>query len=152
MEILRRISAFITEMDFAVLSALSPDGPWVSLMSYLPGSDGLEVFLAMSTGSYKAKLIDKNPKVALLIDNRCRRSDPGSVTALGIHGTAELVVADIERARILEEFRKHRPHLAELLGRADTGIVRVTPRSFQLFDGVDKGEFLKHGEAGWHYG
>jgi hypothetical protein len=30
--------------------------------------------------------------------------------------------------------------------------VRVTPRSFQLFDGVDKGEFLKHGEAGWHYG
>ena len=103
----------------------------------------------MCTGSYKAKLIGKNPKVALLIDNRCRRSDPGSVTALGIHGTAGFVTAYTEKIEIVEAFRKHRPHLAELLGHPDTGIVSVTPRSFQLFDGVDKGYFLKRGGVGW---
>ena len=149
MEILRRISAFITEMDFAVLSALSPDGPWISLMSYLPGSDGLTVYLAMSTGSYKAKLIRENPKVALLVDSRCRHKDPSRITALSIHGTAEFVTAYTEKIEIVEAFRKHRPHLSELLGRPDTGIVSVTPRSFQLFDGVDKGYFLKRGGVGW---
>ncbi|KHK01320.1 hypothetical protein NY78_3302 [Desulfovibrio sp. TomC] len=39
--------------------------------------------------------------------------------------------------------------MAELLDRSDIGIVRVTPKSFQLLDGVDKGYFIKHGEAGW---
>ena len=152
MEILNRISGFIMEMDFAVLSVLSPDGPWISLMSYLPGSDGLTVSLALSTGSYKAKLIRENPKVALLIDNRCHHNDPSRVTALSIHGTAEFVTSHIEQTERVEAFRRHRPHLAELLGRPDTGIVRIAPRSFQLFDGVDKGYFLKHGEAGWSLG
>ncbi|WP_029460397.1 pyridoxamine 5'-phosphate oxidase family protein [Solidesulfovibrio alcoholivorans] len=151
MEILRRIAAFITEMDFAVLSALSPEGPWISLMSYLPGSDGLTVCLAMSTGSYKAKLIRENPNVALLIDNRCRHDDPGRVTALSMHGTAGHVTDPAERGKIVADFQRHRPHLDAFLGRPDTGIVRVTPRSFQLFDGVDRGEFIKHGEAGWHH-
>lgn len=151
MEILRRISAFIGEMDFAVLSALSPSGPWISLMSYLPDFDGLTVYLAMSTGSYKARLMLENPRVALLIDNRCRHTDPSRVTALSIHGTAEFITAQGDRVRICTAFMSHRPHLAELLGRPDTGIVRVTPKSFQLFDGVDKGYFIKHGESGWQH-
>ncbi|MYL85408.1 hypothetical protein GTA51_20205 [Desulfovibrio aerotolerans] len=151
MEILRRISAFITEMDFAVLSAISPSGPWTSLMSYLPGSDGLTVYLAMSTGSYKAKLMLENPRVALLIDNRCRYTDPSMVTALSIHGTAEFLATHRERVKICTAFLGHRPHLAALLERPDTGIVRVTPKSFQLLDGVDKGYLIKQGESGWYH-
>ena len=151
MEILGRIAAFLTEMDFAVLSTLSPGGPWISLMSYLPGEDGLTVCLAMATGSYKARLIRENPNVALLIDNRCRHDDPGRVTALGIYGTAAHVADHAASGQIVATFRRRRPHLAAFLDRPDTGIVRITPGSFQVFDGVDKGEFLKHGEAGWHY-
>ena len=151
MEILGRIAAFIGEMDFAVLSTLSPGGPWISLMSYLPGADGLTVCLAMATGSYKARLIRENPNVALLIDNRCRHDDPGRVTALSIYGTAAHVADHAASGQIVATFRRRRPHLAAFLDRPDTGIVRITPGSFQVFDGVDKGEFLKHGEAGWHY-
>ena len=87
-------------MDFAVLSAISSSGPWASLMSYLPGSDGLTVYLAMPTGSYKAKLMLENPRVALLIDNRCRYTDPSRDTALSIHGTAEFLTTHSERAKI----------------------------------------------------
>jgi PPOX class probable F420-dependent enzyme len=65
--------------------------------------DGAHVYVATSSHSRKARNLQSNPKVSLMIDAR----DPAASYGLTIAGTAELLYGDLSRERNMAIHRKY---------------------------------------------
>ena len=65
--------------------------------------DGTHIFVATSSHSRKARNLQSNPKVSLMVDAR----DPAASCGTTIAGTAQILPSDLSRKRNAEIYRKY---------------------------------------------
>jgi PPOX class probable F420-dependent enzyme len=99
--------------------------------------DGTHVFVATSSRSRKARNLQSNPKVSLMIDAR----DPTASCGITIAGTAQIVTADSSRTRNAEIHRKYLSEAAladakvgPLFAALDDVTIKITPASVIAWD------------------
>ena len=92
----------------ASLATENPDGS-IHMVAVWYWFDGTDIFVATSSRSRKARNLQSNHKVSLMIDAR----DPAASCGITIAGTAEILTADLSRKRNAEIHRKYlsEPHL-----------------------------------------
>jgi nitroimidazol reductase NimA-like FMN-containing flavoprotein (pyridoxamine 5'-phosphate oxidase superfamily) len=65
--------------------------------------DGTHLFVATASGSRKARNLQSNPKVSLMIDSR----DPAASCGITIAGTAQILTGDASRQKNAEIHGKY---------------------------------------------
>src|SRR5450755_4997982 len=86
----------------ASLATESPDGS-IHMVAVWFWFDGSHVFVGTSSRSRKARNLQSNPKVSLMIDAR----DPAASYGIPIAGTAQILTADASRKSNAEIHRKY---------------------------------------------
>ena len=84
------------------LGTHGPDGS-VHMVAVWYGFDGSDIFVATSSRSRKARNVDENPKVSLMIDSR----DVAASRGITVVGTARVIRGEESRKRNLEIHRKY---------------------------------------------
>ncbi len=84
------------------LGTHGPDGS-VHMVAVWYGFDGSDIFVATSSRSRKARNVDENPKVSLMIDSR----DVAASRGITVVGTARVIRGEESRKRNLEVHRKY---------------------------------------------
>lgn len=97
----------------ASLATENPDGS-IHMVAVWYWFDGTDICVATSSRSRKARNLQSNHKVSLMIDAR----DPAASCGITIAGTAEILTADLSRKRNAEI---HRKYLSEA-ALADAGV------------------------------
>ena len=99
--------------------------------------DGTHLFIATSSRSRKARNLQKNPKVALMIDAR----DPAASRGVTVAGTAETVSGETSKHLNLQIHRKYLSEAALADARVgpvfagwDDVTLRIVPRSVIAWD------------------
>jgi heme iron utilization protein len=118
----------------AVLATQGEDGPYTSLMVFLPADEFTSLLVATSRRTRKYANIRRCPEVALLVDNRSNSgSDVQEARALTILGRAEEVLG-AERQALSDSFARKHPGLTEFLHLPDTALIRVRVRRYLLIE------------------
>jgi PPOX class probable F420-dependent enzyme len=86
----------------ASLATENPDSS-IHMVAVWYWFDGTHVWVATSSRSRKARNLQSNPKVSLMIDAR----DPAASYGVTIAGTAEILSGDVSRKRNMEIHRKY---------------------------------------------
>ena len=86
----------------ASLATKNPDGT-IHIVAVWYWFDGTDVFVATSSRSRKARNLQSNPKVSLMIDAR----DPAASYGVTIAGIAQILTGDVSRKRNEEIHRKY---------------------------------------------
>ena len=89
----RRVASLATE---------NPDGT-IHIVAVWYWFDGTDVFVATSSRSRKARNLQSNPKVSLMIDAR----DPAASYGVTIAGIAQILTGDVSTKRNKEIHRKY---------------------------------------------
>jgi Uncharacterized stress protein (general stress protein 26) len=79
-----RARELVGESGLCVLATSGPEGPHLSLMSYLAEEDGWTIYLLTKRGSRKHRNMEADSRASLLIDDREShgREGRGGVAAL----------------------------------------------------------------------
>lgn len=99
--------------------------------------DGTSIFVATSSRSRKARNLQSNPKVSLMIDAR----DPAASYGINVAGTAQILAGDPSRKWNAEIHRKYLseaamadPKLGPVFGAWDDVTIQITPASVIAWD------------------
>lgn len=126
--------SLILNSELCVLATMGPQGPHVSLMSYLASKDGASLYFVTKTDTLKCSNIQNESRVSILIDDR-RVGNHGELNALTISGRAERVQDTREEAELLARFTAERPHLCRISSDPDSQVFRVVIEKLQLLEG-----------------
>ncbi len=120
----------------ATLATENPDGS-IHMVAVWFWYDSSHVFVATSSRSRKARNLQSNRKVSLMIDAR----DPAASCGITIAGTAELLTGDLSRKSNTEIHRKYLSAAALADARVgpvfaawDDVTIKVTPASVIAWD------------------
>jgi PPOX class probable F420-dependent enzyme len=123
----RHVASFATE---------NPDGS-IHMVAVWYWFDGSRIFVATSSRSRKARNLQSNPKVSLMIDAR----DPAASCGLNIAGMGQILTGDESRKRNAEIYRKYLSDAARADSRIgpvfaawDDVTVQITPASVIAWD------------------
>jgi PPOX class probable F420-dependent enzyme len=123
----RHIASFATE---------NPDGS-IHMVAVWYWFDGTNVFVATSSRSRKARNLQSNPKVSLMIDAR----DPAASYGITIAGIAQILTTDLSRKVNAEIHRKYLSAAAFADSRVgpvfaawDDVTIQITPASVIAWD------------------
>jgi nitroimidazol reductase NimA-like FMN-containing flavoprotein (pyridoxamine 5'-phosphate oxidase superfamily) len=109
----------------AVLATGGASFPYTSLVAFAVTPDLCHAVFATRTGTRKYALIESNPGVALLVDNRANRpEDFAAALAVTVLGNA-LVCAGAEAERYGAMLLGRHPELADFVRSPDCRIVAV---------------------------
>jgi len=89
----RRVASLATE---------NPDGS-IHMVAVWYWFDGTHIFVATSSRSRKARNLQSNPKISLMIDAR----DPSASCGITVAGTAQILTGDVSRKSNAEIHRKY---------------------------------------------
>lgn len=120
------VRRLLDSQRFVVLSTLSDDGPYCSLVAFWTAEDLSHALFATMRDSRKFSNLALHPRVALLFDDRSNRdSDIQEGMAVTATGQArELTDAGARTAAAALFLAKH-PQLAEFIGSPGCALVRV---------------------------
>lgn len=120
----------------ATMATHNPDGS-VHMVAVWFWFDGKEIFVATSSRSRKARNLQANPKVSLMIDAR----DPAASCGVTITGSAEFVSGDSSHRYNLEIHKKYMseaaladPRVGPVFAGWDDVTVRIAPVSVISWD------------------
>ena len=123
----RHIASFATE---------NPDGS-IHIVAVWYWFDGTHIFVATSSRSRKARNLQSDSKVTLMIDAR----DPAASYGITIAGTAQILTADLSRKANAEIHRKYLSAAAladsrvgPVLAAWDDVTIQITPASVIAWD------------------
>ena len=135
-----RARELVLANGLCVLATSGPDGPYLSLMSYLAKDDGETIHLLTQRGSRKHRNLMADSRMSLLIDDRESqgRERGGQVTALSISGRAQEVADPKTAVDILARLVKRHPDLANLAKGPDLAVLEVTPQAWLLLEGPQR--------------
>jgi nitroimidazol reductase NimA-like FMN-containing flavoprotein (pyridoxamine 5'-phosphate oxidase superfamily) len=133
------ITGVIKTGHLCVLSTISGDRPYSSLMRYTVNDRCTEIYLVTHKNTTKYQNILKNPRVSLLMDTRTEAAI-SDIQALSIEGVA-FTVADADkqatdRALIVDRFIHRHPDVAEFVRQPDAAVICVEVHEFQLLNGI----------------
>jgi general stress protein 26 len=102
-----------------------------------PDDDNARIYLATSTRTRKARNIEANPKVTLMIDSR----DAASSCGITIYGNAQMLSGEASRHWNEQVHRKylsagalHDPKVGPVFAAFDDLTIEITPRSIIAWD------------------
>jgi PPOX class probable F420-dependent enzyme len=120
----------------ASLATESPDGS-IHMVAVWFWFDGSHVFVGTSSRSRKARNVQSNPKVSLMIDAR----DPAATCGITIAGDAQILTDDSSRPRNAEIHRKYLSAAAladarvgPVFAALDDVAIQITPASVIAWD------------------
>lgn len=120
----------------ASLATENPDGS-IHVVAVWYWFDGSDVFVATSSRSRKARNLQSDPKVSLMIDSR----DPAASCGITLAGTAQVLSGDLSRKSNAEIHRKYLSHAALVDPRVgpvfaawDDVTLKITPASVIAWD------------------
>jgi PPOX class probable F420-dependent enzyme len=120
----------------ASLATESPDGS-IHMVAVWFWFDGSHVFVGTSSRSRKARNVQSNPKVSLMIDAR----DPAATCGITIAGDAQILTDDSSRQRNAEIHRKYLSAAAladarvgPVFAALDDVAIQITPASVIAWD------------------
>jgi PPOX class probable F420-dependent enzyme len=120
----------------ASLGTQNPDGS-IHMVAVWYWFDGASIYVATSTRTRKARNLQANPKVSLMIDAR----DPAASRGINITGSAEILTGDPSRewnARVhhkyLSEDAVRDPRVGPVFASWDDVTIQIAPRSVFAWD------------------
>jgi len=140
-DIKSRIRRLLFSQKLAVLSTQGKDGPYTSLVAFVPYQHLKSILFATPHYTQKYKNLKKTGRVALLIDNRENRSaDFRQGSALTILGTANELQGESKKTSLSDYIKTH-PELKNFAFSSSTRLFRVDIRQYSLtteFQNVEK--------------
>jgi len=120
----------------ASLATANPEGS-VHMVAVWFWFDGTHIFVATNSASRKARNLQSNPKVSLMIDSR----DPAASCGVTIAGTAQTLTGDSSRQKNAEIHRKYLSTAAladarvgPVIAAWDDVTIQITPASVIAWD------------------
>ena len=136
------ITEVIQTGHLCVLSTISGDRPYGSLMRYLANERYTEIYLVTHKNTTKYRNLLRNPRVSLLMDTRMSAAI-SDIQALSIAGVA-VPVADAEKlASVLDRFIHRHPDVAEFVRHPDAAVICVEVHEFLLLNGIQDARRVK---------
>lgn len=121
-----KIRALCERESFAVLATQGSGQPYASLIGFATSIDLTHLVFATPTQTRKYALLEKENRVALLIDNRSSQPDNVNVlSALTITGKGSILSVPEEIGKWGKLLTNKHPYLREFLALSDTAIVVV---------------------------
>lgn len=142
------ITEVIKAGTMCVLSTISGDRPYTSLMRYAADDRCMEIYLVTHKNTTKYRNLLKNPHVSLLMDTRTRAA-LSDIQALSIEGVA-FTVSDADRqasdrASIVDRFIQRHPDISEFVRHPDAAVICVEVHEFLLLNGIRDAHRVKVG-------
>ena len=124
--------------DLCVLATVSEGKPHCSLMSYISGEEGREIYLISHKQTRKYLNLMENHTVSLLIDTREKQEGQTRtyIKSLTVSGEFQNINDPNKKDLIRTEFLKRHSHLTDFLNDPGAEIFAIKIKSFQLLDGV----------------
>jgi PPOX class probable F420-dependent enzyme len=120
----------------ASLATENPDGS-IHMVAVWYWFDGARVFVATSSRSRKARNLQSNPKVSLMIDAR----DPAASCGINIAGSAQILTGDSSRKSNAAIHRKYLsaaaladPRVGPVFAAWDDVTIQITPAAVIAWD------------------
>ncbi|GFK95563.1 hypothetical protein NNJEOMEG_03430 [Fundidesulfovibrio magnetotacticus] len=144
MELHEEMAAMILGNGLCAMATCGGGAPRASLMSYAVEPDCSSIYLATGSGTRKWANLRENPRVSLLIDERCQapdgdRSRVRALTLDCLHIPLEVPAA---KRAALERIAARHPHLRDFLSGADMEPVRLKPLKCLLLRGASGSSFI----------
>jgi nitroimidazol reductase NimA-like FMN-containing flavoprotein (pyridoxamine 5'-phosphate oxidase superfamily) len=130
---LRRLlkDLFATQL-LAVLAAQTEGQPYTSLVAFSETDELKHLLFATSRNTHKYANIIRDPRVAMLVDNRSNRdSDFRNAVAVTAIGKAE-EIHGLEKDRLAKLYLAKHPYLEEFVSSPDTALFRVRIHDYKV--------------------
>ena len=139
--ILEKMTALVRKKNVCVLSTVSDNKPYCSLMAYITDGTCKEIYMVTHKNTTKFNNLQKNPSVSLLIDSR-ETQPRANAQALTIDGVFIPLIDDNKRQNIRDRMLESFPHMKNFLHHPESEIIRVKINSFLLLDGLTESHFV----------
>jgi PPOX class probable F420-dependent enzyme len=130
------VQMMLSGRHIASLATHSPGGS-VHMVAVWYWFDGSHVFIATSSRSRKARNLQSNPKVSLMIDSR----DPDASCGITLTGTARILTGDSSRKKNAEIHAKYMspaaiadPRVGPVFAGWDDVTIEITPAAVIAWD------------------
>ncbi len=121
----RTIQALLNSQIQAVLATQHQQQPYTSLMAFVVTPDLRRIGFATLRATRKYANLLANPRVSLLIDNRCNAAtDYRSAVAISVQGTAG-EVEQAQRPELLQLYLNRHPSLRDFVTAADCALLQL---------------------------
>ena len=128
-----QLSALMKSQRFAVLSTNQGDRhPYANLVAFCTSEDLRHVIFCTLRSTKKFKNIVNNPRIAMLIDNRCNdETDFERASAVTILGSCGEIQGE-ERSELTSLFIERHKAMAEFVNFPDCALMKVNVRTYYL--------------------
>ena len=137
---LEKMKNFIKNKDICVLSTVSDNKPYCSLMAYITDEACEEIYMVTYKNTTKFSNLQKNPSVSLLIDSR--ETQPRSnAQALTIDGVFTPLIDENQKESIRSQMLDSFPHMKDFIHHPESELIRIKIKSFLLLNGLIESHF-----------
>jgi nitroimidazol reductase NimA-like FMN-containing flavoprotein (pyridoxamine 5'-phosphate oxidase superfamily) len=138
---LEKIRSFVRNKNVCVLSTVSDNKPYCSLMAYITDDICKEIYMVTHKNTTKFNNLQKNPLVSLLIDSR--ETQPRSnAQALTIEGVFIPLADGNKKQKIRDRMLKSFPHMKDFIHHPESEFIRIKINSFLLLEGLTESHFI----------
>jgi PPOX class probable F420-dependent enzyme len=130
------VKQLLAGRHIASLATTNPDNS-IHMVAVWFWFDGVHLFVATASASRKARNLQSNPKVSLMIDSR----DPAASCGITIAGTAQILTGDASRQKNAEIHRKYLSpagladaRVGPVFAAWDDVTIEITPSSVIAWD------------------
>ncbi|MBW2603884.1 MAG: pyridoxamine 5'-phosphate oxidase family protein [Deltaproteobacteria bacterium] len=138
---LEKMKNFVRDKNICVLSTVSGNKPYCSLMAYITDATCEEIYMVTLKNTTKFNNLQNNPWVSLLIDSR--KTQPRSkAQALTIDGVFAPLDDENKENRIRNNMLKSFPHMKDFIHHPESELIRIKINSFFLLNGLTDSHFV----------
>lgn len=138
---LDKIKNFVRNKNICVLSTVSGNKPYCSLMAYITDTACKEIYMVTHKNTTKFNNLQKNPSVSLLIDSR--EAQPRSnAQALTIDGVFIPLIDEDKKQKIQERMLNSFPHMKDFMHHPESELIRIKINSFLFLNGLTESHFV----------
>ena len=138
---LEKMKHFVKEENMCVLSTVSKNKPYCSLMAYITDATCEEIYMVTHKNTTKFKNLQENSWVSLLIDSR--KTQPRSkVKALTINGVYIPFAHENKKQTVRDRMLTSFPHMIDFIHHPESELIRIKINSFLLLDGLTESHFV----------
>lgn len=131
------IEGILNTTGFAVLATEGNGQPHTSLIAITPFGNFRQLIFATYKNSLKYKNLERNNKVAVLIESTCFNvTGLKETTVLTIIGHTEDISLEENEAARREHLKMH-PEMESFMNSSDCVLIRVIAGSYQVVNGIN---------------
>jgi general stress protein 26 len=138
---LEKIKNLVRKKNICVLSTVSGNKPYCSLMAYITDATCEEIYMVTHKNTTKFNNLQNNPSVSLLIDSRETRPR-SNAQALTIDGVFIPLLDENKKQKIRDRMLESFPHMKDFIHHPEAKLVRIKINSFLLLDGLTESHFI----------